>query len=191
MIFKSEIYLICLGLDYKHFPFSKTFIVLHFKFVGNAFFPALWRHNWHIRLCKCKVYIVMIWHTYKLHNDYHNKVSLWCILSWFFVWGMRQVILGSWEVWKQGVSRFMLPLEALGEDSSCLFQLFMAASNPWCPYLMATLCQYLPLSSSSPPLCVYLLRIFVIGFRAHLNNALSQNPWPNYICKDPFKKIRH
>lgn len=34
------------------------------------FFPALLRYNWHIALCKFKVYIMLIWDIYKLQKDY-------------------------------------------------------------------------------------------------------------------------
>lgn len=40
------------------------------------FFPstALLGYNWHIALCKFKVYGVIIWYMYLLQNDYHSEV---------------------------------------------------------------------------------------------------------------------
>lgn len=37
--------------------------------------PHLSRLNCHITLCKFKMYTVVIWHTWALQNDYHDKVS--------------------------------------------------------------------------------------------------------------------
>ena len=48
-----------------------SFIYLKISFLP----PALLRYNWHVTLCKFKVYSVMIWITYILQNDYHNNVS--------------------------------------------------------------------------------------------------------------------
>ena len=36
---------------------------------------ALLKYNWHITLCKFKVYSVVIWYMYILQNDYHSKVG--------------------------------------------------------------------------------------------------------------------
>lgn len=37
--------------------------------------PVFLKYNWHIILCKFKVYIVMVWYAYILQNVYRNKVS--------------------------------------------------------------------------------------------------------------------
>ena len=39
------------------------------------FFPALLRYNWHITLCKFKVYSVLIWYTYILQTITTSSVS--------------------------------------------------------------------------------------------------------------------
>ena len=62
-------------------------------------------------------------------KDCHNELlqldglqQLKCILSQ--LWRL--------EVWNQGVTRALLPLEAPGKNPSCLFQLLVVASNaPW------------------------------------------------------------
>ena len=51
-------------------------------FLSSFFFPtwkfsfpsALLGYNWHIILCKFKVYM-LIWYTYILQNDYHRSVT--------------------------------------------------------------------------------------------------------------------
>ena len=38
-----------------------------------CFFPALLRYNWHIILCKFKVYKLLMWYIYILQNDYQHS----------------------------------------------------------------------------------------------------------------------
>ena len=44
-------------------------------FFFSVFFPSSLRYNWHITLCKFKVYKVLIWYTYILQNDYSLSIS--------------------------------------------------------------------------------------------------------------------
>ena len=41
----------------------------------DTFPPPLLRYNWHITLCKLKVYSVLIWCIYILQNDNHHCMS--------------------------------------------------------------------------------------------------------------------
>ena len=45
------------------------------KFVFSTIFLDSLRYNCYVKLCEFKVYSVMIWYTYVLQINYHNKVS--------------------------------------------------------------------------------------------------------------------
>ena len=66
-LFKDTIYLNSSECLTNTNSFNLCFLLLFF-------FPAL-RYNQHITFCKFKVYNVIIWYTYMLQNDCHNKVG--------------------------------------------------------------------------------------------------------------------
>ena len=50
-------------------------LVVHWFGFVSVFPPALLSFDWHITLCKLKVFNVMTWYKYILQNDYHHEVS--------------------------------------------------------------------------------------------------------------------
>ena len=75
----------------------------------------------------------------------------------------RKSYLVVLEVWflMLGVGRARLPLKAPGENPSCLFQLLVVASSPWCPWLVSTSLQSLPFSSVCVSTSLFFKKLFI------------------------------
>ena len=101
-----------------NFRLNNILFLAVLKFVPHVeisfFFPDLLRYNWHITLCKFKVYSVVILYVYILHNDYPSEV-----INTFITWHSYKCFW--WELLKSTLSNFQIYNTALFTMVSMLY----------------------------------------------------------------------